>query len=318
MSRKTKSSCLLCGSSNIRNLFNAKDRMLNIPGEFKVSRCKKCGFVFLNPIPDEKTLKKYYPSKDYYAYSDKEDEGFFSKVRNYLISHYYNRNILSRLIASVVHDVPGIPLWKQNGKILDIGCGSGETLVMLKKLGWEVYGLDIDKKALDVAKKKGVTHVKFGTYKAISTYPDNFFDAVRMYHVIEHLDNPYQVLGIIHKKLKKNGELIIGTPNTKSFTAGIFRQYWLNLDTPRHTILFNPVVLKKLLKKENYKVTAVDFCSAGGIVGSMGYFFSEQKKYKINLLDNMFLVLLFYPFEWVLDKLHYGDIFVIKARKMKN
>jgi len=288
--------------------------MFGFPGDFFVKKCF-CGLVFLDPIPGEDTLKKYYPSTKYYAYTTNKGEGFFTKLREYLIKNYYSKNLVSKIISTLINNVPAIPSWRSDGKILDVGCGSGETLVLLKKIGWDVYGLDIDKSALRMAKERGISNTTYGTFKNISDFPDNYFDAVRMYHVIEHLDNPVEALKIIHKKLKKNGEIIIGTPNTKSVISRLFGKYWLNLDTPRHVILFNPDILKKILIQEKYIVNEVHFCSAGGILGSVGYFLADLRKTKINLLNKTWLVLLFYPIEWFFDKLKVGDVFVIKATK---
>lgn len=306
--------CIFCKGTKFTILFSSRDRMLGLPGEFFVKKCT-CGLVFLDPMPEEDILKKYYPSSEYYAYKTNKDESFFTRLREYLIEHYCKKNLLSRIIATLIHNVPAIPSWRRNGKILDVGCGSGDTLLLLKKLGWNVYGLDIDKNALKIAKKRGVQSVTYGTYKDIVRFPDNYFDAIRLYHVIEHLDNPALALKIIYKKLKKNGELIIGTPNVKSITAWIFGKYWLNLDTPRHVILFNPNILQKLLVKEKYAIIDVDFCSAGGIAGSIGYLLSELRRKRIDMLGNMFIVIFFYPLEWIFDKLKHGDIFIVKAKK---
>lgn len=311
---KKNKKCIFCNGTSFCTLFTSKDRMLGLPGTFTVKKCA-CGLVFLDPMPEGNALKKYYPSAKYYAYSDEDPKGFFSVLREYLIKHYYRKNFVSRLVSILIHDVPAIPSWRESGKVLDVGCGAGETLLLLKKLGWNVYGLDIDKNALDAARKNGISNVAHGTYKDIDDFPDNYFDAIRLYHVIEHLDNPELALKIIYKKLKKNGELTIGTPNTRSFTARFFGKYWLNLDTPRHLILFNPKILQNFLTKEKYKIENVDFCSGGGIVGSLGYWVSSLVGRRINFLNYIFAVMIFYPFEWVFDKLKYGDIFVVKARK---
>lgn len=306
--------CVLCRKKQFALLFSSKDRMFGIPGEFFIKKCK-CDLVFLDPMPDEASLKKYYPGSDYYAYSSGDDKSFFGRLRSYLVQHYYNQNLLSKIISTFIHNVPAIPSWRKNGKILDVGCGTGDTLILLKKLGWNVFGLDIDKNALTVASKRGITQVVHGTYKDIARFPDNYFDAIRLYHVIEHLDRPDLALGIIRKKLKKNGELILGTPNIRSITQWVFGKYWLNLDTPRHVFIFSPGTLKRLLIKEGYKVTDVDFCSGGGIIGSFEYVLTDVTRRKVDLLSKTWLILLFYPIEWILDKFRVGDVFVMKAIK---
>ena len=181
----------------------------------------------------------------------------------------------------------------------------------LKKLGWETHGLDIDSKAVEIANKKGL-NAKCGTFRALSTYPDNYFDAIRLYHVIEHLDNPSLCLSLIRKKLKKEGELLIGTPNISSPSAHIFGSYWYNLDSPRHLFLFSPQTLGKLLNKYNFVIQKIEFCSAGGIPGSLQYVARMVFNRKIDLIK-IPIVLLFYPLEWLFNKLGAGDVFVMRA-----
>ncbi|MDO8658555.1 MAG: class I SAM-dependent methyltransferase [Candidatus Levybacteria bacterium] len=307
--------CDLCSKSNFKFLYKSYDRMFQNSGEFQVKKCINCGLFFLDPKPSELELKKYYPSKKYYSYSSFNNKNFFGRLREYLVSHYYNPTLLSNLISIITRRVPAIPAYKKDGKVLDIGCGAGDTLFLLKKLGWEAYGLEIDKNAILAALKNGLENVKEGGYKAVDKYKDNFFDAVRLYHVIEHIDDPRACLKEIYKKLKKNGELIIGTPNIKSLNSFFFRSYWYNLDSPRHLYIFNPKTLERLLREEGYKIKKTEYCSAGGLIGSIQYFLRYKYNIKTDLLSKLWLVMLFYPVDWISDKTKLGDVFVVTATK---
>ncbi|OGG29103.1 hypothetical protein A2973_00690 [Candidatus Gottesmanbacteria bacterium RIFCSPLOWO2_01_FULL_49_10] len=287
--------------------------MFHIPGKFSVLKCNNCSIAFLNPRPSFRELQKYYPTKRYYAYNENK-KGFFSFIREYLIKHYYAPTIVSKIISVFISNVPAMPTWKNSGKILDVGCGTGETLQLLKRLGWDVYGIDIDRRAIKIARQKGLSRVEYGAYQHLSTYPDHFFDAIRLYHVIEHLDNPQECLRIIAQKLKIDGEIIIGTPNVESIVARIFKHYWYNLDSPRHLILFSANTLRKILKKEGYLPNEVRFCSAGGMAGSMQYVLFQITGRTINLINNTLFVLLIYPFEWIFDRLKQGDILIVRAK----
>ena len=181
---------------------------------------------------------------------------FFGELRSFLISH--------RLFGLV----PAMPSQKV-GRILDIGCGSGDTLALLKSVGWDVYGLDIDAAAIRAAHKRGLKNVSLGTYENLKKHPDNFFEAIRLYHVIEHLNDPNNCLRLAYKKLKPGGELIIGTPNVGSLVARIFRRYWYNLDCPRYLHLFTPKTLRTLARKNKFYRHETTFVSAGGWVGSI-------------------------------------------------
>ncbi len=312
---KQKFICPICKGEAFHFLFLAKDRMFELSGEFSVERCSSCLTISIFPMLTMSELKKFYPPQKYYAYDVSSGKSFFFLLRSYLIRQHDRPNLIATLLHVVVPRVPAIPYKKPGGKILDVGCGTGETLVLLKQLDWETYGIDIDPKAVDIAKKRGVDHVRVGFYQDIADYPDNFFDVVRLYHVIEHLDDPMRCVRLIREKLKKGGQLIIGTPNANSFVAKIFGTYWYNLDIPRHLVLFSPRTLTRAVKNSGFQIKGTEFCSAGGFIGSVQYVFQEKFHVSWDLIHKQWLVILFYPFEWLLDKFGKGDVFVLRAIK---
>lgn len=312
---KKTNHCILCRSSESTPLYSTSERMFGFGGNFFLKKCSKCSLAFLDPQPSESQLKKYYPSKSYYIYNRSSKKGPIEVIREYLIKHYYSSNFLSLLIMTFIKNVPAMPSYCKGGKILDLGCGTGDTLFLLKKLGWDVYGMDIDKNAISTGKKRGLNNLKLGTYRDLDKYPDNYFDAIRLYHVIEHLDDPSFCLSLIRKKLKKGGELIMGTPNMESLVSKIFKSYWYNLDSPRHLFIFSPRTLRKLSENNGFSIKEIEFCSAGGLVGSIQYFINDIFNKKIDLIHKFPIIVLFYPLEWILDKFHLGDVFTIKAFK---
>lgn len=316
MSMKKSTSCPDCFSRDRSFRFVAHDRMFHLPGNFQVYTCLACGLTYIGNPPKSEEIGTYYPKTRYYSYRDQDDDGFFGALRNYLLLHYYKPTIWSRLLTGFIPNVPAIPTYQKNGKIFDIGCGTGGTLISLGKLGWTTYGVDMDASAIAIAKTKGVEYAYVGTYEILKRFPDNYFDAVRLYHVIEHLYDPGDCLRLIRKKLKQNGELIIGTPNSDSLVSTIFGTYWYNLDVPRHLVLFNPKTLESTIKKIGFRLSKREFCSAGGILGSLGYILSANLHKNISFLENQLFVILMYPVEWILDKLSLGDVFVVRARKI--
>lgn len=198
---------------------------------------------------------------------------------------------------------------------MDIGCGTGDTLVQLSELGWRTYGMEIDKEAVSIARKRGLAHVRLGSYTSLTQYPDNYFDVIRLYHVIEHLDDPNTFLTLAYKKLKKEGELIIGTPNTNSLIAKLARTYWYNLDSPRHLYVFSPKTLRWILTKHGFSIKYTDYCSIGGIVGSIQYFSNEKFGVRKKFIHNAWAIILFFPLERVLDWFRQGDVFIMHGSK---
>ena len=307
--------CIICGSSDFISLYLTHDRMFDISGEYRVKKCKKCLLLFIDPQPTAAALNQHYPSKKYYSYTVSQKRNIFGVLRNYLVKNYYNPNFIASIFTKLVKNVPAMPSFRKNGKILDVGCGTGDTLILLQELGWEAYGIEIDKNAVKTARKRGLIHVKLGTYKDIFRFPDNYFDSIRLYHVIEHLDDPMTCLKLIHKKLKGDGELILGTPNYSSLISKIFKKYWYNLDVPRHVFVFSPNNLQELVKKSGFKIEEIEFCSAGGIIKSIQYVIDALHIAKIQIQNKLWIFFFFYPIEWFLDKIRTGDIFILRASK---
>lgn len=310
---KETMNCMICNHLRWNRLWSVCDRMYPLKGKFFLYQCTFCGFIRLHPKLSQNQLRTYYPS-NYYSYESNKDVGIFWRLRTYLILHSVRSNAFS-FILRVLFPIPAIPTYIKNGKILDVGCGAGDTLQLLHQIGWKTYGLEVDRKAVAIANKRKLTDVTYGTYKDVRKYPDNYFDVVRLYHVMEHLDDSNVCLALIYKKLKKNGQLIIGTPNVDSLIAKLGKTYWYNLDAPRHLFLFSPHTLSMIFKKHSFKIEKMTFSSGGGIVGTLQYWLLEKIGLKKNFIDNQFLIALFYPFERILDWCKLGDVFVIFARK---
>lgn len=133
---KKINSCIVCGFAKFRSLFLARDRMFNLPGIFTLKKCERCSLVFISPQPSFSELKMHYPTSYYsYTYNTKDKGDTFGIVKEYLINHYYKPNLASSIFAKVIKNVPAMPKWSIEKKFLDIGCGTGDTMFLLKKLG---------------------------------------------------------------------------------------------------------------------------------------------------------------------------------------
>lgn len=312
---KAISKCFICQSTKFRSLYTSPDRMFDIPGSFVYMQCISCGLVFLNPQPEEKTLRKHYPSQQYFAYDKEGKGGLIGSLREYLVKRIYHPTFLSRVLMFLLHTTFATPSYHKKGKILDIGCGTGDMLILFKELGWEAYGIDIDKNAIRLAKTRGLKHLRVGTYKDVEQYQDNYFDCIRLYHVIEHIDDPLLCLKILHKKLKPQGELFLCTPNFNTPLQKTFGTYWSALDAPRHLYLFTPQTLARTAKIYNFVVTSVAYDSARAIAGSLRYLVNDLTKRKGKFFGSLPVVLTFYPIEWLLDKMGLGNSFTMALSK---
>lgn len=148
----------------------------------------------------------------------------------------------------------------KRGRILDIGCGRGIMLYLLKKRGWDVHGVQISRPAADYAKTKLGLNIFVGNI-IDSDYPPNFFDVITLIHVLEHLPNPDECLSYCYKLLRREGTLIIEVPNIGSFPARIFQDKWFALDLPNHIYHFTQLTMEKMLIKNGFKVIRKKYLS---------------------------------------------------------
>jgi SAM-dependent methyltransferase len=195
----------------------------------------------LNPRPTINEVEKIYPPT-YHAYNfSKKNYGFIYQVRSRLEAW--------RLLNHC-RDLP------EDAQILDIGCGDGFHLGLLRefgKKGWRLEGIDVDKQAVEKAIRAGL-QVYLTAAERIDLPAENY-DLVFMIQTIEHLENPPEVLREAHKLLRKGGRLVIVTDNTDSFDFRFFKdRYWGGYHFPRHWNLFNRHSFTKLAEKTGFEV----------------------------------------------------------------
>ena len=142
---------------------------------------------------------------------------------------------------------------KKKGTILDIGCGYGWMLSLLDKKKWETHGVELNKDCNEIAERN-----MFKLYNKLSKVKKKF-DVITMIHVIEHLRNPTIYLNNVKKLLKKNGTLIIETPDFDSAMARRYNLKFRLLHDPTHISLFSLESLTRLLRDKNFKLTKLEF-----------------------------------------------------------
>jgi len=153
---------------------------------------------------------------------------------------------------------------KKSNKLLDIGCGDGTISIHFLKLGFEVYGIDAAIKALEKAGQKEIK-TKLGDFEEKLPYKNDSFDVVFAGEVIEHIFDVKNFLSEIHRILKKNGILILTTPNLASLEDRIKFLFGINPThvTPVHEYLhfhirpFTKYSLKKTLTENGFKIEKI-------------------------------------------------------------
>ena len=140
---------------------------------------------------------------------------------------------------------------KLNGSLLDIGSGTGAFVNELKENGWNVVGLEPDKDARNVAAE---SNIDLRNVDELFHLTENSFDAITLWHVLEHVHTLQSYLDQCRKLLKEDGRLIIAVPNYTSLDAAIYKEYWAAYDVPRHLYHFSPLSMKKLVDKSSMRL----------------------------------------------------------------
>ncbi len=162
-----------------------------------------------------------------------------------------------------INQLKNLTISLENKTICDIGCAEGSLLELLhtkesvpqKKL----YGVDISKYAIDMVKKKGFNGKVVNFDKVFN--PIIKFDMAFALDVIEHMENPYVFLNNIKKILKKNGYVILTTPNISSFSHLIQKDNWYGYLDKTHKFLFEKEGLKYILKKNGFNIVKCETLS---------------------------------------------------------
>ncbi|UPK68637.1 class I SAM-dependent methyltransferase [Chitinophaga filiformis] len=232
--------CPMCGAGNIHKVLTAKD--YTVSGEsFDIYHCGHCSGRFTQHVPGPAEIGRYYQSQDYISHSE---------TRKGLINRLYHsvRKITMRSKQNWVKAATGL----KQGTLLDIGCGTGAFLHYMKQLGWQVTGLEPDEIARNNAKT--LYNIEPLPSSELFSLPVQQFDAITMWHVLEHVHSLHDYLRQIRTLLKPEGSLIIAVPNYTSPDAEHYQSFWAAYDVPRHLYHFSPSSMEVLLKQHKIRI----------------------------------------------------------------
>ena len=183
------------------------------------------------PRPSLEKLPQYYESEAYISHTSSKRnlrELLYHIVRSYMIK------VKTRLVAKYVEE----PM-----RVLDFGCGTGDFLLAAKKRGWLTLGVEPNAGANTLAQQKGLT---ICDKDYLASMPEDSFDVITLWHVLEHLPDLDDHIKLFKKLLKPTGVLFIAVPNFKSYDAQHYKAQWAALDVPRHLWHFSKTSIKKM------------------------------------------------------------------------
>lgn len=231
-------SCPLCHNNNLQPYLACKDYTVSHE-TFQLQRCPTCQFVLTNPRPTEQQLPKYYQSEAYISHSDKSPGltgRLYKLARTYTLSWKYE--LVRRHAAA------------EPRSVLDFGCGTGAFLETCQRHGLKITGVEPSSAAADIARNRTSGQIESSLDAITGT-----FDAVTLWHVLEHVTQLHETLENLKRHLTENGTMFIAVPNLESADARHYREHWAGYDVPRHLWHFSPSTMEQLI--HNHQLTLI-------------------------------------------------------------
>ena len=221
------------------------------------------------PMPNAKQLDSYYASEDYISHNDSNKNPF---AFTYRIARNLMFRVKHRMFKNRVSPI---------AKVLDYGCGTGDFLNFLSKKKYKTAGIETNFHARSQCKEKGLNVVS-----SWEKLPNNKYDLITLWHVLEHVPDLEQCLRSIQTQLKKKGALLIAVPNLNSFDAQYYEKHWAAFDVPRHLWHFSKDGMKKLVKPFGFELVRTHPLMLDALY--IGYISEQHKGSRFPFLRGVF------------------------------
>ena len=234
--------CPVCGSDEISIVLSATDHTVS-KEVFPIAECSGCTLRFTQNVPGPECIAPYYKSEEYISHTN-TSKGLINRLYQFVRS----RTMVSK--RKLIQQSTGL----SKGDLLDVGSGVGTFVHIMKQAGWQVTGLEPDAGARKVAAQ--VYNTTLTDITQFYDLPAASFDAITLWHVLEHVHELQQYIQQLKTLLKENGKLFIAVPNYRSKDAAVYKDHWAAYDVPRHLYHFSPRSIEVLMEKNGMKVAA--------------------------------------------------------------
>jgi len=230
--------CVLCDGESYELVLTGRDRMRGLPGEFRVMRCMGCGLCRTEPrIPEEERAKYYEPEEQVQA-------GKATRIG------IYQKRLADRLQRA---------LGRSSGKrVLDIGCGQGVFLEMMRDRGFEVCGVELGEESSRIAREERGLSVVTGDLSDLDVEKESF-DAVLMSHLIEHVEDPIALLERVRDLLRPGGVALLSLPNYRCIERRVFGANWYPWCLPVHLYHFDKHSIRRAAERAGLIVEKITY-----------------------------------------------------------
>ena len=257
-----------------------------------IVRCNRCGLVYANPRWDPTLVSE--------SYTAVEDPTYVEEREGRVLTFSRNLAPFEKLVANN----------SGTRRLLDVGCHIGVMVELAQQRGWEAWGVEPSTWASEQARARGL-RVITGTLSDASV-PDNYFDVVTLWDVVEHLTDPAAELRNVHRVLKPGGIFAIHTIDIESWFARLMGARWPWL-MEMHLYYFSPRTLGKMLEQNGYQVIS---SSAQGRFLRLGYFITRIEPYSKPLYRLLNAMVTRLNWGSVAIPVNFGDLFTLYARKI--
>lgn len=228
--------CPLCGGSDLEPAIECRDDLVSHE-DFTIVRCTACGFLITQDAPTEEAMHRYYATENYMPH-DTRNRGWVMHLAA-SARRFIRLPGKRRLIERVTK--------RYTGHLLDIGCGSGEFPLMMQQAGWQVSAIEQNRPMREHCRRIGID---CRGVMALYDFPAAQFQAITLWHVLEHVHDLHGTMDQIRRLLAPDGRVIIAIPNI----GGPLMRYYGIHDVPRHLWHFHPHTLKHLAQEHRLQV----------------------------------------------------------------
>jgi SAM-dependent methyltransferase len=207
---------------------------------FSLVSCPQCGAVFTDPRPDQNSIGAYYKSEDYISHSNS------SRTFQEKLYHLVRKRALQtkhKLISG----------YRPNGRLLDVGCGTGHFLGFMKRQGYLAYGMEPDV----AAREQAIADQAVEVMPSLDLVPSSEqFNLVTMWHVLEHVPDIRRTFKKLYSVMSDGGFLFVAVPDHESWDAQHYGSDWAAYDVPRHLNHFRREDMNRLFREHGFVLLA--------------------------------------------------------------
>lgn len=264
--------CNFCGNEQSLMFSSMFDTRLGMKGKYQIYYCNNCDLGETYPKITENELEDLYTNQIGIRSNSRLKRFYrnfkWSKIGT-LLTFYFDR-------AYVL--LNNLPQSNKYHSLLDIGCSVGDWLVLYSHKGYDVFGIDLNYRQIEIAKQRGLKVEKISVEKYISS--NQKFDLIILSQVFEHLLDPKQILQQIRQMMSEQSRVVISVPNLNSYWKKKYKAKWIGWYVPFHIFHYSEKALKHILNQNGFEVVKIlDYTPPSWLIGS--YFSCHLSKYGV-------------------------------------